>query len=172
MRGKNADNAPEELQNQTSALPLSAGSGWRGGLNYLLMQCRRENECTKKPRQPPPPSPIGGITAVCGSRSHDNLSARPPPPTLFSWGGGILVFFMKNYFASWWFSLLRGEGEGQESIQLNGQPTHSACSTYFSHNKFGVHLKIEDIPSAVLTVLFLILIVATIYNMCYNYACV
>lgn len=29
--GENADNAPEELQNQTSALPLSAGSVWRGG---------------------------------------------------------------------------------------------------------------------------------------------
>jgi hypothetical protein len=57
----------------------------------------REHKCTKKPRQPPPPYPIGGITPVCGSRTHDYLSARSPPPHPFLWGGGILVFFNKSH---------------------------------------------------------------------------
>jgi hypothetical protein len=51
----------------------------------------------KEAQAAPPPSPIGGITVVCGSRTQDYLSARPPPPRPLFVGCGILVFY-EEYF--------------------------------------------------------------------------
>jgi hypothetical protein len=52
----------------------------------------------KEAQAAPPPSPIGGIPAVCGSRIQDYLSARPTPPALFLWGGVTLFFYEKFFF--------------------------------------------------------------------------
>jgi hypothetical protein len=54
----------------------------------------------KEAQAAPPPSPIGGITAVCGNRTHDFPSARPSPlPTPFRGVEGILVFY-EDFFGS------------------------------------------------------------------------
>jgi hypothetical protein len=61
--------------------------------------CLQRKEMYKEAQATPSPLPIGGIIAVCGSRSHDfRLLGFSPPPPSFSWGGKFL--FYEDFFIS------------------------------------------------------------------------